>query len=134
MTANRHARVKQLFLAAIELPPHERGPWLATACADDLSLRREVEALLAQQSAEFSKPARPATPSTGNWRRADAVVNLDARNSEDSRAILIRNKPSHNPVEEQERPPGTMIADRYRIVSQWGVGGMVVVYRADDVT
>ena len=128
MTADRHARVKQLFLAAIELPPHERDPWLTNACADDLSLRREVEALLAQQTAEPSKPARPSSSPLDEQHRADA------RTSGATQTIPIRAAPSRHPAVEQERPPGTIIAGRYRIVSQLGVGGMGIVYRADDLT
>jgi len=134
MTADRHARVKRLFLAAIELPPNERGSWLQNACADDPSLRGEVEALLAQQTAESSKPGRSATPPTDDRRLADAFANLEARRTVETEALPIRSKSGGNPEEEQERPPGTIVAGRYRIVSQLGAGGMGVVYRAEDLT
>ena len=109
MTANRHARVKQLFLAVIELPVNERGLWLENECADDPSLRTEVEALLAQQTTESSKPARSQTTVTCDPLRTKTVGNPDGRNSQELQAI---------PVDDaaEARPPGTMIADRYRIV------------------
>jgi len=38
--------VQELFLEAVDLPPREQAAFLATACASDLELRREVESLL----------------------------------------------------------------------------------------
>src|SRR5262245_12934672 len=35
-----------LFFAAVELPPKERGAYLDDACLDDAALRTEVESLL----------------------------------------------------------------------------------------
>jgi serine/threonine protein kinase/tetratricopeptide (TPR) repeat protein len=46
MSSDRHARVKEIFLAACELPSDERAAYLDRACADDDALRREVESLL----------------------------------------------------------------------------------------
>lgn len=46
MSANRWQRIDQLFHSALECASDERGPLLATACADDHELRAEVEALL----------------------------------------------------------------------------------------
>jgi eukaryotic-like serine/threonine-protein kinase len=45
----RWDRIKDLFLRSQELPAAGRAAWLADACADDPSLRREVLALLAAQ-------------------------------------------------------------------------------------
>jgi non-specific serine/threonine protein kinase/serine/threonine-protein kinase len=43
----RHARMKELFLAACERTAGERGPFLDQACGDDAELRRAVGDLLA---------------------------------------------------------------------------------------
>ncbi len=40
------ARVKELFLAATELPAAERNAYLDRACGDDAALRRRIEAML----------------------------------------------------------------------------------------
>ena len=47
MAADRWARVKALFEAAIDRPPAERGAFLAAETAGDDALRLEVESLLA---------------------------------------------------------------------------------------
>jgi len=47
LTRERHARIKELFLAACERTADERGPFLDRACGDDTELRRGVDDLLA---------------------------------------------------------------------------------------
>jgi serine/threonine protein kinase/Flp pilus assembly protein TadD len=47
LTPERWRQVKQMFQAAVELPGAEREAWLADACADDPSLRAEIESLIA---------------------------------------------------------------------------------------
>ena len=42
----RHARLKELFLQAIELEEGARGPFVQAACGVDLDLRAELESLL----------------------------------------------------------------------------------------
>ncbi len=42
----RHQRVKELFLAAVELPPEQRGPYLDSTCGEDIGLREEVQLFL----------------------------------------------------------------------------------------
>jgi serine/threonine protein kinase/Flp pilus assembly protein TadD len=46
VSSERHARVKEIFLAACELPSENRPAYLEKACAGDAELRREVESLL----------------------------------------------------------------------------------------
>ncbi|MGE0129753.1 MAG: protein kinase [Blastocatellales bacterium] len=47
ITSERWRLVKQIFQAAVELPGAERDAYLADACADDPSLRAEIESLIA---------------------------------------------------------------------------------------
>ncbi len=44
--AERWARVKELFEAAVELDPNQRPSFLTNACGDDKGLRDEIESLL----------------------------------------------------------------------------------------
>jgi serine/threonine protein kinase/predicted Zn-dependent protease len=55
LTSERWRQVKQIFQAAIELAPAERAPYFAEVCADDPSLRAEIESLIAahQQPGSF---------------------------------------------------------------------------------
>jgi serine/threonine protein kinase/tetratricopeptide (TPR) repeat protein len=46
MNADRHTRIKELFLEICELPGSERLTALARACGEDRELRREIESLL----------------------------------------------------------------------------------------
>src|ERR1044071_7907506 len=51
-------KVKQIFTDALEFAPDARGAFLAEACSDDESLRREVEVLLHSFEEGFlEKPA-----------------------------------------------------------------------------
>lgn len=45
MTSERHAQIKELFLAACERPAEERSAFLGRVCGEDEELRREVESL-----------------------------------------------------------------------------------------
>ena len=47
LTAERFLRLKELLLAALELPPAERGRFVDGACGADEVLRREAMSLLA---------------------------------------------------------------------------------------
>ncbi|MGH2436623.1 MAG: hypothetical protein ACRDFA_06495, partial [bacterium] len=52
VTPARWQRIEELYHGARARPPAERAAFLADACVEDESLRREVEALLAQPVSE----------------------------------------------------------------------------------
>jgi tetratricopeptide (TPR) repeat protein len=58
--AERYSRVQELFDAAVDLPPEQRAALLEKQCNGDAALRREVEALLAEdaQSGSFGEQPR----------------------------------------------------------------------------
>src|SRR5260370_28607605 len=60
MDAQRWGVIDCLYHAALGMEPAERSPYLAAACADDPTLRGEVESLLAYADAEPSSPAQPS--------------------------------------------------------------------------
>jgi hypothetical protein len=46
MESQRWRRLEALFVAATELEPGERGPWLEAQCGDDTNLLNDVQVLL----------------------------------------------------------------------------------------
>ena len=60
MKPERWQRIEQLYHAAMERDVGQRTSFLAEACSDDATLRREVEALLAANDEASEFMATPA--------------------------------------------------------------------------
>jgi eukaryotic-like serine/threonine-protein kinase len=103
MKPEKWQQVEQIFHAALELAPDERGAYLTQVCADDAALRREVESLLGHdaQAADFIE--QPAVGFT------------DQDLAEEQSIMQLGQHISH-----------------YQILARLGKGGMGEVYQARD--
>jgi eukaryotic-like serine/threonine-protein kinase len=103
---------KDIFLAALDRQPAERGALLDEACAGDAALRRQVEALLRVHDEPDSLLDRPRIPLNlpGDGPSADPDATLDP------------------PMNEQ---PGSVIGP-YKLLQEIGHGGMGLVYMAEQ--
>jgi eukaryotic-like serine/threonine-protein kinase len=98
------ARVKSVFLDALDLPEDERAEFLTRACAADPRMRQELESLLQSDHAAGSFCETPAA----------SLLGADATSTDVASPQLL---------------PGTRLGP-YEIVEFIAAGGMGEVYRA----
>jgi Tol biopolymer transport system component len=105
MTPERWEQIKDLFQAALDLPPEQRPSFLDQACGDE-ALRAEVDRLLEQYEQTGSFLENPPFPSPVSASPAE----------------------SRRTFSESE-----LVADRFKIIRFIGQGGMGEVYAAEDL-
>ncbi|MEW6126466.1 MAG: serine/threonine-protein kinase [Acidobacteriota bacterium] len=112
MNQERWKKIDELFEAALARQGEARAEFLKGECGDDVTLRQEVESLLAHQ-----QPTGRFIPTM--IQEAAELLPFES-------SALSRRR-------DARFIPGTVIAGRYRVIGLLGKGGMGEVYRADDL-
>jgi len=120
MTPERHARVQQIFEAALDLPVQERNAYLDEACGGDVELRLHIKRLL-----------RATDETASAWFPAKEIP------AESVKVCPVCNRCFESAVGVCDRDgarldaafPGSLLIDRkYLVERRLGRGGMGAVY------
>src|SRR5271157_3336460 len=117
-------RIQSVFDQAVALPPEQRAAFLDAACANDPSLRAEVESLLACDA------GFPTGTNVEGLLKSPLVRSSEPRlpGLAESPGHLVTPSPPHPVI----LPPGHLVTKSYRVLRLIAEGGMGVVYEAEQ--
>ena len=118
MTAERWARIQELFQLALECEPQQRAACLDAACAGDESLREEVESLLSSEPHAHQHLNAAIDAAMDAYRQASTVSSAPTASIASPATVL-----------DEQDFAGT---DRFSIQRRLGTGGFGTVYQAYD--
>jgi serine/threonine protein kinase len=133
MTTERWRQIERLFHAALNCDANRRAEFLASACAGDDELLREVNSLLVARDKAKGVMAENAFQA---YAREIAADNAESTPSEALRGDS-QNATSELSTEQRlpgsfALSPGTMLGERYLIERKIGHGGVGIVFLARD--
>src|SRR5882724_956215 len=111
MTPERWRQVEEIFQAALDRVPEERSRYVSAVCADDASLKRDVESLLLQYDSAGELLDKPLYGAT-DMGALSAIGALASAHDDDQDPMIGRR------------------LGAYRIEREIGRGGMGAVYEA----
>jgi serine/threonine protein kinase len=133
MTTERWRQIERLFHAALNCDANRRAEFLASACAGDDELLREVNSLLVARDKAKGVMAENAFQAYAREIAADKAESTpsEALRDDSQNATSELSTEQHLPGS-FALSPGTMLGERYLIERKIGRGGVGIVFLARD--